>query len=354
MTNKRVSVYDWVRLLATVFVIIGHSIYLSNTTNLGGVFYDLPAGVHPLYSILVYGVLERLRNWVYDFHMALFFMLSGAVLALRPLPSFDRFVTSKAKRLILPYFVWGLLFLFPVKMIAGFYDGVSFSKLVIGLFTGNESGHLWFLTSLFWCMIVFWLLRKATEKIPGIGRDVLLVVITTAVYYTWGRFPFDFLGFKMGLHYLLFFTTGYVFENVRARLPRIGLLPVAALTAAMAVLEFVHLRHHILGYTSGIFAGSAFTFLVADLLDRLLPKIPEWPLWKLVQRNLIYVYLFHDPLNYLILQAMVPGEILCSAGGVILYLLMRTLLLFAVCVLLGECVQLLKKKGKTLLAGKEA
>ena len=51
---------------------------------------------------------------------------------------------------------------------------------------------------------------------------------------------------------------------------------------------------------------------------------------------------------------MVPGEILCSAGGVILYLLMRTLLLFAVCVLLGECVQLLKKKGKTLLAGKEA
>ena len=116
MTNKRVTVYDWVRLLATVFVVIGHSVYLSNTTTYGSVFYSLPEAVHPLYGIFVGSTLERLRNWVYGFHMGLFFILSGAVLALRPLPSFIGFVKSKAKRLLLPYFVWGLLFMIPVKL----------------------------------------------------------------------------------------------------------------------------------------------------------------------------------------------------------------------------------------------
>ena len=38
--------------------------------------------------------------------MPLFFMLSGAVLALRPLGRFDAVVQSKIKRLIIPYFVY--------------------------------------------------------------------------------------------------------------------------------------------------------------------------------------------------------------------------------------------------------
>ena len=346
MANKRVTVYDWVRLLATVFVIIGHSVYLSNTTALGGVFYDVPAGVHPLYNILIYGILERLRNWVYDFHMALFFMLSGAVLALRPLPSFIDFVKSKAKRLLLPYFVWGLLFMIPVKWIAGFYDTASLPQVVTGLFTGKENGHLWFLTSLFWCMLVFYLLKKALEKVRGIDTNILIFAVTVIVYYVWGYFPVDFLGFKMGLHYLMFFTLGYAFEAERARHPRPDLRYMIIGLFIMTVVEFIHLRSHILGYTSAIIAGCAFTYLLADLLDRLLPKISELPLWDLVIRNLLYVYLFHDPINYLILKLMVPGNLLCSAGGVILYVLMRTVILFAVCVLFGECVTILKKKMK--------
>ena len=34
--NKRDTTYDWLRLIATIFVVIGHSAYLSMQTKYGG------------------------------------------------------------------------------------------------------------------------------------------------------------------------------------------------------------------------------------------------------------------------------------------------------------------------------
>ena len=83
----------------------------------------------------------------------LFFMLSGAVLALRPLGRFDAVVQSKIKRLIIPYFVYGWLFMLPVKYIGHFYSRESVLQAMQGLLSGQDAGHLWFLTALFWCLI---------------------------------------------------------------------------------------------------------------------------------------------------------------------------------------------------------
>lgn len=34
--EERIVLYDWIRLIATTFVVLGHSTYLTITTELGG------------------------------------------------------------------------------------------------------------------------------------------------------------------------------------------------------------------------------------------------------------------------------------------------------------------------------
>ena len=54
--QNREKVYDWVRLIATIFVVIGHSAYLKIHTAHGGVDYILPTNISPVYNsqFLVY------------------------------------------------------------------------------------------------------------------------------------------------------------------------------------------------------------------------------------------------------------------------------------------------------------
>lgn len=70
-------------------------------------------------------LLRYLSGWVYGFHMPLFFMLSGAVLALKPIGAFDQVVRSKIKRLLVPYFVYSWCFMLPIKYWGNFYDTES-------------------------------------------------------------------------------------------------------------------------------------------------------------------------------------------------------------------------------------
>ena len=48
--HARAELYDWIRLLATLFVVLGHSAYLGNKTTYGMVHYDLPLSLAPAYN----------------------------------------------------------------------------------------------------------------------------------------------------------------------------------------------------------------------------------------------------------------------------------------------------------------
>ena len=61
--NDRITVYDWLRLIATIFVVIGHSAYLTIKTTYGGVAYELPTNVNHIYSSAVLTWLRFLSGW---------------------------------------------------------------------------------------------------------------------------------------------------------------------------------------------------------------------------------------------------------------------------------------------------
>ena len=96
-TKERVISYVLVRLIATILVVIGHSNYLGRTIKDGGVDYTSFPAADVLSNLFFYRIEQYLITFIYQFHMPLFFILSGAVFALSPVVSFKTLVKKKPK-----------------------------------------------------------------------------------------------------------------------------------------------------------------------------------------------------------------------------------------------------------------
>ena len=347
--SARVEIYDWLRLVATIFVVIGHSAYLRIHTTFGGVAYALPENINAAYYSPVMQFFRYLSRWVYGFHMPLFFMLSGAVLALRPLGRFDAVVQSKIKRLIIPYFVYGWLFMLPVKYIGHFYSRESVLQAMQGLLSGQDAGHLWFLTALFWCLIIFVLIEKITIKL-GCDSRYLLLMIAGLIQLTYSYIPFDVLKMKTGLSYIFWFALGFVFEKERQERGLWNIKKTVLAYIILTVIEFSSKRYGILNEFFVILCGSVHTFLLADILSRIFKNITKTKGWKIVTRNLFYIYLFHDPLEYVVLRLFMGHNWLSSALGCYSYTFCRIVVIFFISLIGGELMTHIKKTAGKILA----
>ena len=67
------------------------------------------------------------------------------------------------------------------------------------------------------------------------------------------------------------------------------------------------------------------------------------PIWKLIIQNLFFVYLLHDPLEYLVLKIFMSFNLLTTSLGCYFYLFSRTILIFMICIVLGILIEKLKK-----------
>lgn len=269
--------------------------------------------------------------------MPLFFILSGAVLGLREIPPFDQFCVSKIKRLLVPYFLYGWFFMFPVKFIGNFYDKTNVLPAMRGFLSGAEGSHLWFLTALFWCMLIFVILRKIVGRYTN--SVYLLLALSEVIQLTYNYLPFDVLGLKMGLGYIFWFAMGFALEHERKRHEPLNMKKTVFVFVLMLVLEMLDMRYNILDPFFVILCGAVFTFLLADIFSRIFKKVTETKGWRVLVRNLFYVYLFHDPLEYVMLRVFMNGELLTHAWGCYAYTFSRTVLVFALSVVIGECVR---------------
>lgn len=84
--NKRLSYIDITRALAIIFIVIGHAIPYSNHCH-------------------------WILKFVYSFHVFLFFFLSGYTFSTNK--KFIDFLKNKFLRIMVPYYVWALVFLIP-------------------------------------------------------------------------------------------------------------------------------------------------------------------------------------------------------------------------------------------------
>ena len=136
-----------------------------------------------------------LHDFIYLFHMPLFFFLSAYFFRdAKVVDSAGQYVVRKFKNLYWPYIKWSIIFLLLHNLFCriGFYDNsLSWQELLVnvkcsvrGMWQGERMlGAYWFLISLFWESLLFGLIIWIKHKTKSRYFDLIAVVLLFLVGY---------------------------------------------------------------------------------------------------------------------------------------------------------------------------
>ena len=357
--------YSLIRIAATLLVVLGHFDYISVASELGGVAYAFTYETDPIFAADWLQAIRSLVGWVYRFHMPLFFVLSGAVtgLSARPLTQqgFPAFLKKKALRLLVPFFLAGVFFLIPVKRLAGYYDSLaealySFTSLT----SATEYGHLWFLVSLFWVSLMFYGLVWAIGR-AGWEKDAPHVALLASALVSFGVFellgaPGDgmlpehlgiFAEIRRASSYLVYYAFGYWFTRggIADALKSLRLRPLVLVALLVALVVDRMYRLLAIPFVTVLVW---LTLFYAGLC--LAPALGRFRLARFLDDRSMDVYLYHDPLEYLILRVAFGTTLLASFWGVIAYELARFFGVIVASLAIGAVVHRVARWGARVLS----
>lgn len=238
MSDKRIPYISFLQIIGPIFVILGHSV---NGVHITGWWYVLS------------------KEWIYMFHMPLFFLISGYLLSFKGYlksHTYKEFILGKIKRLLVPYLFWNLLFYVPKVMAQAFISesvpSDFFELLKMFVFPRqNVWGHTWFLVGLF----VIYVMTPLFEKIlttKRISINIVIVIICIVIYIL--PITTEFLAFSDLHKDLLFFIVGCMLGQMpkdvfvyRLKKRRVFLIILAVITSVMMLLwyDYTKLLHFI-------------------------------------------------------------------------------------------------------------
>ena len=280
--------FDWIDVLKAIgiiFVVFGHTV--------GGdrFFY----------------------NYIYSFHVALFFFVSGFLLKQKHLQTdFRSYATKQARALLLPYAVFGVLTygfwlvvirpntssassaIHPLKPLAGMFYGTGFNQWL------EHNPPLWFLPCLFTTSLIFWVLRRNVSSqrvlvaLIGLGAVISYLMTSTLAF----RLPWYS---EMAFTTLVFYAAGFLlrdwFEHNDA--PQVS-QPV--IISAFTVIVVIHMtamqfydRAEIM---TGSFGNNVWLFYLTAACGIATWTIfamyaPKLPIWKLIARHSLVIFVGH-------------------------------------------------------------
>lgn len=199
MNEKRVNTFDIAKGIGIILVVVGHT-----NTHFG---------------------IEKV---IYQFHMPLFFILSGFFFKDKYCAEPLQFLVSRLHRLYTPYVLNGLrlflIFLVMRYFVVGytgwsFLGGIKYSLLIIsGFGSAPLAGALWFLRALFMVSVLFLGIKLLTKNCKGENKKEILTFMVV--------FGFLVLGYKTQLPYsisasfvaLFFYYIGYLYAKNMGRI----------------------------------------------------------------------------------------------------------------------------------------
>ena len=173
----------FIRGIAIVFVVIGHVVGSEN------------AGIRQLYDSDL-PVLTWLTNFIYTFHMPIFFIISGVSFAIfsNKNTSYLKFLMSKFKRLFVPLLCWA-----PILLIfQSLSKGVHFSFLDLINSVIHPWFIFWFFHALFFASVLSFVLLKTFKS------STLYLVFSVTLF----MLSFYFKGMHIYWYFNIFYALG--------------------------------------------------------------------------------------------------------------------------------------------------
>ena len=293
--NKRIKYIDVVKGISLFFVILGHIV------DHNSFFF----------------------NWIFSFHMPLFFIASGMSINIEKYNNFLDFIKRKIKTLLLPYLLFTVIG-FIILLIVGINNDITIKNMVIELIYNTQPellhmGQLWFLVALFFASIYFYIIEKYVLNkktklfsflvyifISIIGFNIIKYIYTPNII----RVPFQRLPFKMdsALTALIFLKIGSVMQKYKLvdRISKISIFKYVLLLIILLISNiltgvylngYVNICQCIYGSYINYYLSSIFGSLFIILLSY---KIRNSKIFNYYGKNTLNMFAFHSLFLWLI------------------------------------------------------
>ena len=145
-------------------------------------YLDMVRGICILYMIAGHIGFQNqyFSRYIHAFHMPLFFIIAGFFYKQKDI-SISQFFIKNIKKVLLPYFFWAILFvIFDKYTSIGPNYGLKNNLHTIFTYNNQDmpiAGALWFLTSYFFSISIFYTLNKVLKKEYWLGIISFLIFI---------------------------------------------------------------------------------------------------------------------------------------------------------------------------------
>lgn len=195
MNDKRMQWVDALKAFGITMIILGH----------------LLNGYGPVWKI------------VYGFHVPLFIFLSGITAHTRDNEKLHRYLIRKAKSILLPYYLWGIISIILYVILGSKFDGskaITLSESIKGLLWGNAENGLMRWNAPMWYLPVFFVIQILGYFIIKIGINrikIICCLISTLgiaiLLYHFEMITYLPFGIETALYLLPFYICGVVYRK---------------------------------------------------------------------------------------------------------------------------------------------
>ena len=328
---KKYEHISWIRTLCLQIVIISHCMLFYADEAMFAMSADFSSPV-----------VKRLCSFLDVTVMAAFVFCSGFLYASglskgRPV---KEEILLRVKRLILPYYIYGTLWLVPlytlfdIKSYGRPGDGSlikGYAYMLIGIF----SDHLWFLWMLFWVNLFFILIRQFLRG-PGF---TVAAVLSAALVWADTVLLKDVSCFKLSQFapYVFCCLAGIVFFYLDERIGRLPAYLRAGIGALLLVIIAVYSQNkpesRILFFAMKMLSGIMFYFIFSFLSGtRFCKRLMNSRIYAYLERYSVDIYIFSLPTIYLIFRIIYPyigrNVVLCTITNAVLTMAAVTLVIW--------------------------
>lgn len=125
---------------------------------------DIAKGIGIILVIMGHTIALRYSQWLYTFHLPLFFLLSGLVYNVSKYPKYTTLLRQKSKQILWPWLKYFLVGLIACLLIPDWRDSLSLHQIIYELYTANtnnvQNSSIWYLICLFVTFNIFYFVDK--------------------------------------------------------------------------------------------------------------------------------------------------------------------------------------------------
>lgn len=234
-----------------------------------------------------------------------FFMASGFLITRTVCvghKSWSEQVLGRSKRLLLPFFATGILYLVPVYTLLDLASfnrpaGSSWLEGYTAFFQGKFADHLWFLSALFWCSLIFMFMAPLLRS-----RKLVWVAAGIAVFLAWVNTVYmsniPWYSLSQLARPLVMMALGALlchYHDVQERMGKWSVLPGALILTAGILAEVFWTEGAVSWHCRNVLCTLGIALVLYGVVGETPCRLQQSRVGKWFEKNSMLFYLLHSP-----------------------------------------------------------